>query len=133
MLELSSWTVAMWTRWRVIWCMDDGEGHWRSLAKNLFQIRTRSFGRVIGQNLPISKIVAGICSQSEKEITRILGSVFSAWELAAEACMTTDTFLQLRSQLSTIGGVEYRLAGMDKGAGMIHRLALRNQGRLWSL
>ena len=75
---------------------------------------------VIGQNLPISKIVAGIRSQSEKEITRILGSDFTAWELAAEAFMTTDTFPKLRSRVFTIGGVEYRLAGMDKGAGMIH-------------
>ena len=75
---------------------------------------------VIGQNLPISKIVAGIRSQSEKESTRILGSDFTAWELAAQAFMTTDTFPKLRSRVFTIGGVEYRLAGMDKGAGMIH-------------
>jgi len=54
---------------------------------------------VIGQNLPISKIVAGIRSQSEKEITRILGSDFTAWELAAEAFMTTDTFPKLRSRV----------------------------------
>ena len=76
---------------------------------------------VIGQNLPISKIIAGIRSQSEKEpTTRILGSDFTAWELAAQAFMTTDTFPKLRSRVFTIGGVEYRLAGMDKGAGMIH-------------
>lgn len=76
---------------------------------------------VIGQNLPISKIIAGIRSQSEKESTsRILGSDFTAWELAAQAFMTTDTFPKLRSRVFTIGGVEYRLAGMDKGAGMIH-------------
>ena len=76
---------------------------------------------VIGQNLPISKIVAGIRSQSEKESsTRMLGSDFAAWERAAQAFMTTDTFPKLRSRVFTIGGVEYRLAGMDKGAGMIH-------------
>ena len=76
---------------------------------------------VIGQNLPISKIIAGIRSQSEKESTsRILGSDFTAWELATQAFMTTDTFPKLRSRVFTIGGVEYRLAGMDKGAGMIH-------------
>ncbi|KAJ3487205.1 hypothetical protein NLJ89_g11736 [Agrocybe chaxingu] len=34
--------------------------------------------------------------------------------------MTTDTFPKLRSRTFTIGGVEYRMAGMDKGAGMIH-------------
>ena len=75
---------------------------------------------VIGQNLPISKIVAGVRSQSEKVSTCILGSDFSAWESAAQAFMTTDTFPKLRSRVFTIGGVEYRLAGMDKGAGMIH-------------
>ena len=75
---------------------------------------------VIGQNLPISKIVAGIRSQSEKESTRVLGSDFSAWERAAEAFMTTDTFPKLRSRVFTIDDIEYRLAGMDKGAGMIH-------------
>ncbi|KAH9479866.1 Arginine biosynthesis bifunctional protein ArgJ, mitochondrial [Psilocybe cubensis] len=71
---------------------------------------------VIGQNLPISKIVAGIKSQS----AATLGSDFAAWERAAQAFMTTDTFPKLRSRTFTIGGVEYRMAGMDKGAGMIH-------------
>ena len=76
---------------------------------------------VIGQNLPISKIVAGIRSQSlENKSTRVLGSDFTAWERAAQAFMTTDTFPKLRSRVFKIDGVEYRLAGMDKGAGMIH-------------
>ncbi|KAJ2933533.1 hypothetical protein H1R20_g3546, partial [Candolleomyces eurysporus] len=70
---------------------------------------------VIGQTLPISKILAGI--QQSKST---LSSDFSAWERAAKAFMTTDTFPKLRSRVFTIGGVEYRLAGMDKGAGMIH-------------
>lgn len=34
--------------------------------------------------------------------------------------MTTDTFPKLRSRVFTIDGREYRMAGMDKGAGMIH-------------
>ncbi|KDR70949.1 hypothetical protein GALMADRAFT_75778 [Galerina marginata CBS 339.88] len=75
---------------------------------------------VIGQNLPISKIVAGIQSQATNEATCVLGSDFSAWERAAQAFMTTDTFPKLRARTFSIGGVEYRLAGMDKGAGMIH-------------
>ncbi|KAF8961964.1 arginine biosynthesis protein ArgJ [Flammula alnicola] len=70
---------------------------------------------VIGQNLPISKIVEAIRSSNS-----VLGSDFSAWERAAQAFMTTDTFPKLRSRTFTIGGVEYRMAGMDKGAGMIH-------------
>ncbi|KAJ7634157.1 hypothetical protein DFH06DRAFT_1221251 [Mycena polygramma] len=73
---------------------------------------------VIGQNLPISKIVQGIRSQATTD--RTLGSDFSAWERAAQAFMTTDTFPKLRSRVFTINGTEFRMAGMDKGAGMIH-------------
>ncbi|TFK39599.1 Arginine biosynthesis bifunctional protein ArgJ beta chain [Crucibulum laeve] len=76
---------------------------------------------VIGQNLPISKILTGIEEQSEDRLsTRTLGSTFASWELAAKAFMTTDTFPKLRSRVFTIGGRKYRMAGMDKGAGMIH-------------
>ncbi|KAG7095676.1 hypothetical protein E1B28_006392 [Marasmius oreades] len=75
---------------------------------------------VIGQNLPISKIIASIRSQQRDQKTRSLGSDFNSWERAAKAFMTTDTFPKLRSRVFTINGVEYRMAGMDKGAGMIH-------------
>lgn len=71
---------------------------------------------VIGQTLPISKILSGIQSQS----FATLGSGFEAWERAARAFMTTDTFPKLRARSFSIRGKEYRLAGMDKGAGMIH-------------
>lgn len=73
---------------------------------------------VIGQNLPISKIVQGIRSQATE--ARTLASDFSAWERAAKGFMTTDTFPKLRSRVFTINGAEFRMAGMDKGAGMIH-------------
>ncbi|KAF8216326.1 arginine biosynthesis bifunctional protein ArgJ beta chain [Mycena galopus ATCC 62051] len=75
---------------------------------------------VIGQNLPISKIVDGIRSQSQGTAARTLASDFPAWERAAQAFMTTDTFPKLRSRVFTINGTEFRMAGMDKGAGMIH-------------
>lgn len=71
---------------------------------------------VIGQTLPIEKILAGIKSLSSSR----LGSGFDSWERAAQAFMTTDTFPKLRARTFTIRGKEYRLAGMDKGAGMIH-------------
>jgi glutamate N-acetyltransferase/amino-acid N-acetyltransferase len=74
---------------------------------------------VIGQHLPIAKIIQGIRSQANNSSTQ-LGSGFEAWERAAKAFMTTDTFPKLRSRAFTVGGREYRLAGMDKGAGMIH-------------
>ncbi|OBZ66883.1 Arginine biosynthesis bifunctional protein ArgJ, mitochondrial [Grifola frondosa] len=75
---------------------------------------------VIGQTLPIEKIIAGISSQATAASARNLGSTFEAWERAARAFMTTDTFPKLRARSFTINGKEYRLAGMDKGAGMIH-------------
>lgn len=70
---------------------------------------------VIGQPLPISKILSGIstCSSS-------LGSSFAHYEAAARAFMTTDTFPKLRARRFVVNGREYRMAGMDKGAGMIH-------------
>ncbi|KAJ6591747.1 hypothetical protein DFH09DRAFT_183119 [Mycena vulgaris] len=73
---------------------------------------------VIGQNLPIAKIVDSIRSQVTS--ARTLASDFPAWERAAKAFMTTDTFPKLRSRVFTINGTEFRMAGMDKGAGMIH-------------
>jgi glutamate N-acetyltransferase/amino-acid N-acetyltransferase len=73
---------------------------------------------VIGQILPIEKIISGI--QSQVQTTHTLGSGFDAWERAAKAFMTTDTFPKLRARKFVIRGKEYRMAGMDKGAGMIH-------------
>ncbi|PCH36268.1 arginine biosynthesis-like protein [Wolfiporia cocos MD-104 SS10] len=73
---------------------------------------------VIGQTLPISNIISGI--QSHSASSSILGSTFAAWEKAAKAFMTTDTFPKLRARTFTVNGKEYRMAGMDKGAGMIH-------------
>ncbi|THH28837.1 hypothetical protein EUX98_g5357 [Antrodiella citrinella] len=77
---------------------------------------------VIGQPLPIDKILAGIASQSLKSApsTSSLGSGFDAWERAAQAFMTTDTFPKVRARTFSIRGKEYRMAGMDKGAGMLH-------------
>lgn len=74
---------------------------------------------VIGQTLPIAKVLEGIRSQAPSG-TRTLGSTFDAWERAARAFMTTDTFPKLRARKFTINGKEFRMAGMDKGAGMIH-------------
>ncbi|KAE9409791.1 arginine biosynthesis protein ArgJ [Gymnopus androsaceus JB14] len=63
---------------------------------------------VIGQNLPISKILSAIRSQRDGKGS--LANDFDAWERAAKAFMTTDTFPKLRARTFTING----------GAGMIH-------------
>ncbi|KAH9951180.1 hypothetical protein B0H21DRAFT_356014 [Amylocystis lapponica] len=71
---------------------------------------------VIGQPLPIAAVLAGIRAQA----AGTLGAGFGAWERAARAFMTTDTFPKLRARAFRVGARTYRLAGIDKGAGMIH-------------
>ncbi|CAG8517674.1 7956_t:CDS:2, partial [Acaulospora morrowiae] len=73
---------------------------------------------VIGQHLPIEKIVTGINSAYKKSAD---GS-HERWIEIAEAFMTTDTFPKLRSGQFTLpsSGLTYRMAGITKGAGMIH-------------
>ncbi|KAG8990222.1 hypothetical protein FRB94_013640 [Tulasnella sp. JGI-2019a] len=69
---------------------------------------------VIGQLLPTPKILTGISNAS-------LSSGFEAWSAAAKAFMTTDTFPKLRARSYVDSkGKTVRIAGMDKGAGMIH-------------
>lgn len=70
---------------------------------------------VIGHHLPIDRVVQGIEKAKDS-----LGSDFLAWERASKAIMTTDTFPKLRARTFSIDGVPVRIAGMDKGAGMIH-------------
>ncbi|OZJ03883.1 Arginine biosynthesis bifunctional protein ArgJ, mitochondrial [Bifiguratus adelaidae] len=71
---------------------------------------------VIGQHLPIERIEKGI-----REAQTALGSSHASWLAAAEAIMTTDTFPKLQSRSYTLpSGKTFTLAGMTKGAGMIH-------------
>ncbi|RUS17585.1 ArgJ family protein [Endogone sp. FLAS-F59071] len=71
---------------------------------------------VIGQHLPIGKIEQGVHDAAQS-----LGSDNDAWSRAAEAFMTTDTFPKLRSATFTLpSGTTFRMAGITKGAGMIH-------------
>lgn len=81
---------------------------------------------VIGQRLPIDKIVDNISVCGEK-----LGDSHEHWLRAARAICTTDTFPKLVSReftLPKIGGT-FRMAGIAKGAGMIHP----NMGTLLSV
>ncbi|KAK3946073.1 DNA replication factor C-like protein [Diplogelasinospora grovesii] len=73
---------------------------------------------VIGQRLPIDKIVDNVPAAYEA-----LGSSHEHWLACAKAICTTDTFPKLMSRtfhLPSQPDIEYRLAGMTKGAGMIH-------------
>ena len=76
---------------------------------------------VIGVNLPISKITSALQAQSSPSSpSYALSSAPAAYDAAARAFMTTDTFPKLRARSFTLKGETYRIAGMDKGAGMIH-------------
>ena len=75
---------------------------------------------VIGQRLPIKKILSKVSTAYKN-----LGDDHMAWLGTAKAICTTDTFPKLLSTTFKLPGTEYdgmefRLAGMTKGAGMIH-------------
>lgn len=75
---------------------------------------------VIGQRLPISKILSKIQTAYSN-----LDNTHAAWLATAKAICTTDTFPKLLSTTFNLPGPEhanntYTLAGMTKGAGMIH-------------
>ncbi|KAI9791963.1 MAG: hypothetical protein M1816_003232 [Peltula sp. TS41687] len=74
---------------------------------------------VIGQRLPIQKILSKIPLAHSA-----LSPAHTSWLAAATAICTTDTFPKLLSQpfhLPSSGATRtYHLAGMTKGAGMIH-------------
>ncbi|KAI9721571.1 MAG: hypothetical protein M1812_002333 [Candelaria pacifica] len=73
---------------------------------------------VIGQRLPIKKILNKIPTGYDN-----LGQSHDHWLAAARAICTTDTFPKLLSRSFTIPSspdTTYHLAGMTKGAGMIH-------------
>ncbi|KAI4264301.1 MAG: hypothetical protein L6R42_000591 [Xanthoria sp. 1 TBL-2021] len=73
---------------------------------------------VIGHRLPIAKILSAIPTAYST-----LSATHDNWLRAAKAICTTDTFPKLLSRTFTLPsspGTTYSLAGMTKGAGMIH-------------
>ena len=73
---------------------------------------------VIGQRLPIDRIKGAIPA-----VHKALGSTHDHWMNAAQAICTTDTFPKLISRTFTLPSdprTTYSIAGMTKGAGMIH-------------
>jgi glutamate N-acetyltransferase/amino-acid N-acetyltransferase len=69
---------------------------------------------VIGQHLPIKNITSAL-----PDVTSHLSSSPNAWMNLAKAFMTTDTFPKLRARTFKLGDRVVRMAGIDKGAGMI--------------
>jgi glutamate N-acetyltransferase/amino-acid N-acetyltransferase len=72
---------------------------------------------VIGQRLPIQKITSKIPTAYMN-----LGDTHEHWLATARAICTTDTFPKLVSKTFSLPSSqqEYHIAGMTKGAGMIH-------------
>lgn len=69
---------------------------------------------VIGQHLPIDKITSSI-----PNLVTSLSPSPESWMQLARAFMTTDTFPKLRTRSFDLGGRTIKMAGIDKGAGMI--------------
>lgn len=70
---------------------------------------------VIGKQLPMDKITAGIQMMAPK-----LGGTIEDGHLAAQAIMTTDTLPKEIAVEVLIGGKTVTIGGMCKGSGMIH-------------
>ncbi len=70
---------------------------------------------VIGMQLPVNKLVAGV----EKMSTTLDGSLLAGTE-ASKAIMTTDTVNKEIAVSFEIAGKTVTLGGMSKGSGMIH-------------
>ncbi|KAJ1991528.1 glutamate N-acetyltransferase [Dimargaris cristalligena] len=71
---------------------------------------------VIGQPIPLPRIEDGI-----QRAFPALGRSHEHWLKFSQAYMTTDTFPKLRSRPFQLpSGTQYRMAGVSKGAGMIH-------------
>jgi glutamate N-acetyltransferase/amino-acid N-acetyltransferase len=67
---------------------------------------------VIGEPLDDGKIAKALPRLAQE-------AAGPAWEAAAKAIMTTDTFPKGATRSASIGGVEVRLNGIAKGSGMI--------------
>ena len=101
---------------------EEGMEYCRRIAENAGQVLgiepemvlSASTG-VIGQQLPMDKIKAGI-----KKMAGLLSDTAPAGTLAAEAIMTTDTKKKEIAVRTVIGGKTVTIGGMSKGSGMIH-------------
>lgn len=70
---------------------------------------------VIGMQLPVEKITAGVKLLAEQKKDTI-----EAGRIAAESIMTTDTISKQVAVTIEIGGKTVTIGGMCKGSGMIH-------------
>ena len=84
----------------------------RSIGVSPEEVFVSSTG-VIGENLPMTKVVDGI-----QHLAKVVDE--KEFLSAAEAIMTTDTFIKSHQVTFEINGAEVNIGGISKGSGMIH-------------
>lgn len=95
--------------------MDDAKAMASAAAERLgcrpSEVVVASTG-VIGVPLPVDRVLAGIACAADAMDS-------ASADAAAEAIMTTDTFVKQAVATVDIGGTSYTVGGMAKGSGMI--------------
>ena len=95
-------------------CEATAKGVEKALGVSYDSVAVASTG-VIGMQLPVDKLVAGVEAMAPK-----LDGSIEAGTAASKAIMTTDTVNKEIAVEFTVGGVKAVLGGMSKGSGMIH-------------
>ncbi len=96
------------------YCQETADAAARALNIPANTVLVASTG-VIGMQLPMDKITAGVADLSGK-----LSETLEAGTQAAEAIMTTDTISKQVAVQIELGGRTVTVGGMSKGSGMIH-------------
>lgn len=96
------------------YCKDTAEAAARALGVSADGVLIGSTG-VIGKQMPIDKLVAGINVLAEKKNDSLKNGTE-----AAKAIMTTDTCEKELAVTIEVGGKTVTIGGMAKGSGMIH-------------
>lgn len=95
-------------------CEATAKGVEKALGVPFDTVAVASTG-VIGMQLPVDKLVAGV-----EAMAPVLNESIDAGTAASKAIMTTDTVNKEIAVEFQVGGVTATLGGMSKGSGMIH-------------
>ncbi|QFJ55437.1 bifunctional ornithine acetyltransferase/N-acetylglutamate synthase [Pseudobutyrivibrio xylanivorans] len=95
-------------------CEATAKGVEKALGVSFENVAVASTG-VIGMQLPVDKLVAGV-----EAMAPLLDGSIEAGTEASKAIMTTDTVNKEIAAQFQVGGVTATLGGMSKGSGMIH-------------
>lgn len=95
-------------------CITTAKAVEKSLGAPYTSVAVASTG-VIGMQLPVDKLVAGV-----EQMSKTLDESIDAGTKASKAIMTTDTANKEAAVIFEVGGKQVTLGGMSKGSGMIH-------------